>query len=100
MPGHLLALEHPARISAGTNRPAATEGFVGTVGGAAAFKPVALHDPGKTTALAGAGHIDAVALVKQIGHSYLLADLVFGIGRTPELGQAAEDPARGLHVGG
>jgi len=58
--GHFLALEDAARIRAHSGTASMPVAFLHAVGCSLTGKVMTLHDPGETTAFAGAGNIDTL----------------------------------------
>src|SRR6185312_5251967 len=86
---HARALEHPAGGGAATDGAGTTVHRLRTVAGALAGKAVTLHGAREALALAGAGHVDVVAIGEDLG-GQLLTDLVLrrsGLVLEPQLGE-------------
>src|SRR4029079_14685173 len=102
MPGHLLALEHLARVLALTGRAVAAMAHRHTMAGAQAAEAVTLHGAGEALADRGARYVDELPLDEMVGGE-LGAHLDQIVGAHAELDQLplrldighGEMPARG-----
>ena len=65
--GHLLALEHLARVLTLAGRTVRTVRHRHTVGGAEAAEVPALHGAGEALADRGTGHVDQLAVDEVVG---------------------------------
>ena len=91
----LLAREDPGRIGAGAHGTGVTVNGAAAVAGGGTALAEALDDAGVALALAGAGHVDLVALGEHVGLDHVTDFQLAGVGQT-ELFEVLDHAHAGL----